>query len=260
MKQETGWYVNAKNLTLHKEADINWKDIGKGFGMGGALSALPLSFSLMGQPSIQEKPQQTTKQIEIQPKQINPNKSTEEQKGTNPQQVVPKPSQGFVSEDELESFIAPFEGGFIPKAYKDSKGIWTVGCGFNLERKDADTLLKSIGATKQGLISQKEALNQDQMSKLFSINLKTAIADAHRWIPNLNSQPKEVQLICVDMSFNMGGPILSKFVNTAKAIIAQDYTTAASQMEKSAWFKQVGNRSRHHVNVMKDLGKNQDQK
>lgn len=265
MQQQNGWYIRAKSLTLHKEADINWKDVRKGLGIGGALGALPLSFSLMGQPSVPENKQQAPTK-EIQPQQ-QPAKATpseqpkaEQTQKAAPQKTTPQQStQGMVSEDELEAFIAPFEGGFIAKAYKDSKGIWTVGCGFNLERPDADTLLKSIGATKKGLISGKETLNQEQMSKLFRVNLKTAIADAQRWIPNLNSHPKEVQLICVDMSFNMGGPTLSKFVNTGKAIINKEYTKAASLMEKSAWYRQVGNRSKHHVEVMKELGKNQAQ-
>jgi len=263
MQQENGWYIRAKSLTLHKEADVNWKDVRKGLGIGGALGVLPLSFSLMGQPSVPENKQQApTREVQPQqqPAKAAPVEQPKAEQAPQPQKTEPQQSsQGLVSEDELESFIAPFEGGFIAKAYKDSKGIWTVGCGFNLERKDADSLLKSIGATKNGLISGKETLNQSQMSKLFRVNLKTAIADAQKWIPNLNSQPKEVQLICVDMSFNMGGPTLAKFNNTGKAITAKDYAKAASLMEKSAWYGQVGNRSKHHVRVMRELAKNQVQ-
>lgn len=259
MQNQNGWYTRAKNPTLNKEADINWKDVGKGLGMGGALAALPLSLGLMGQPSMPNKPQQSTKQVETPAPKAEP---VQEQKPQAPQKEQAKPqqaAQGMVSEDELEAFIAPFEGGFIAKAYQDSKNIWTVGCGFNLERPDADAILKSIGATKQGLISGKETLSQEQMSKLFRVNLKTAIADAQKWIPNLSSQPKEVQLICIDMSFNMGGPTISKFVNTGKDIINKQYAKAADNMEKSAWYKQVGNRSKHHVKVMRDLAKNQAQ-
>lgn len=259
MQQESGWYIKAKNLTLHKEADVNWKDVRKGLGMGGALGALPLSFSLMGQPSVPENKQQAPiKEVQNQQFQTKLEPVKTEQ-APQLQQQTQQASQGLVSENELESFIAPFEGGFIARAYKDSKGIWTVGCGFNLERPDADSILKSIGATKEGLISGKETLSQDQMSKLFRVNLKTAISDAQKWIPNLSGQPKEIQLICVDMSFNMGGPTISKFINTGKAIVNKEYAKAANLMEKSVWYGQVGNRSKHHVKVMKDLAKNQVQ-
>ena len=68
MQQENGWYIRAKSLTLHKEADVNWKDVRKGLGIGGALGVLPLSFSLMGQPSVPENKQQTPTR-EVQPQQ-----------------------------------------------------------------------------------------------------------------------------------------------------------------------------------------------
>jgi len=243
-----GWYyLAAKNdILLLKEADVNWKDVKKGLGWGSGLGAIPLSFGLMGNPEQAQRdlyPTQKTK--EVSPYQ--------EFQKLEPPINIPSQKSSIASDSELEKFIVPFEGGYKNKAYKDSKRIWTIGAGFNLTRKDADSLLSQIGATKQGLISGKEELSQEQMSKLFQTNLKTAKEDAVKWIPNLNEQPKEVQLIAIDMAFNMGGPVLSQFKQTAKYLINKDYLKAASEMKKSKWYGQVGQRSKHHVDVISHL-------
>lgn len=261
-----GWYYFAsKNDKLFvKESDINWRDVGKGLGWGAGLgsASVGLGFLANNLPNQQPKPIQNSYQLEMAPKEKfeeNTQNKTIEQKN---EQVDQKPSQivspkinktSFVSDKDLESFISPWEGGAKSRAYKDSKGIWTIGIGFNLESPNADTILKQIGANKSGLISHKTSLSKEQMSSLFKINLKTAIEDAKKWIPNLESHPKEVQKICVDLSFNMGGPRLSKFKITRENIINKNYKEAAYELEKSEWFGQVGNRSKHHVSVLKNL-------
>ena len=53
-----GWYYKAakNDIALAKQA-INWKDVGKGFGWGAGLGAVPLTFSLMTGPHGQPKEQ-----------------------------------------------------------------------------------------------------------------------------------------------------------------------------------------------------------
>lgn len=263
MKNKTGWYFKAKLASINKESDLDWKGIGKGLGTGALLGTIPAAVGLFNQPNMQQKDNQQTHQVSYTAPQVNrPQQSVQEEspkssviKNQKENEEIQKPS--FVSEDELANFIAPFEGGFISKPYKDSKGIWTVGCGFNLERKDADKILSSFGVSKQDLISGKKELTKEQMINLFKINLSTAIKDAKQWIPNLEEQPKEVQMICVDMSFNMGLNTILTFKNTAKAITEKKYDEAAKHMKNSKWFNQVGNRSKHHVRVMESLSNHQ---
>ena len=45
--------------------------------------------------------------------------------------------------DEIKSLIQQHEG-IHSAAYKDSRGIWTVGIGFNLERPDARAIFKQL--------------------------------------------------------------------------------------------------------------------
>jgi GH24 family phage-related lysozyme (muramidase) len=242
------WYTNLVEQDLRKEA-INWKDVGKGLGIGGMLGALPATIGLLTGPHNMPQTSQPeqTKQVET----VAPEQKPQEQPK---QQVKPQPRQNVaVSIKEVQDFTAPWEG-YREKAYKDSEGFWTIGIGFNMDQPGAEKELKAIGADKAKLISGQQSLSKEQISKLFEKYAKIAIADAHKWIPNLDSQPKQVQLICIDMSFNMGGSIASKFPDTGKLITSKQYAKAASLMEKSKWYGQVGNRSRNHVQVMKELG------
>lgn len=260
-----GWYyIAAKNdLFLIKESDVNWKDVRKGLGLGAGLGVGVLGLGLLSNnlPNQAPSPAQQTTQVEQAPVATNKPQQPQVQQTeqTEQSQQTEQPQQSFVSDNELESFISHWEGGARSKAYKDSKGIWTIAIGFNLESPNASSILKQIGADKKSLIAGKTSLSKDQMSKLFKINLKTAINDAKIWIPNLESQPKEIQKICVDMSFNMGGPTLSQFQTTGKYIANKNYAAAASRLERTLWFGQVGKRSKNHVSLLKNLAKQQDQ-
>ena len=123
-----------------------------------------------------------------------------------------------------------------------------------MEQPGAEQDLKAVGANKEKLINQEQSLSKEQMSKLFEKHAKIAISNAHKWIPNLDSHPKEVQLICIDMAYNMGGGTIMFFKNTGSLISKKQYATAATHMKSSKWYGQVGNRSKHHVDVVNKLG------
>lgn len=241
---KNGWYDKQVNDEMNKEA-ISWRQVAP------ALMSIPLGLGAANMLKADEPPknQPTIQQSEQQPVV----KTPAQPQTPKPEEPAPQQSSA-VSVEELRSFIAPWEGGYRSKAYQDSKGIWTIGVGYNLEQNSADTELKALGVNKQDLISGKNSLNQQQMDVLFDKSIKRAVADAHKWIPNLDTLPKEAQLICVDMAFNMGGGAIMTFSNTGKAIQSKQFAKAADLMEKSRWYGQVGNRSKHHVEVMRKLG------
>jgi len=262
------WYNIARQneKTLTKESD-NYFDKLKYLGLGAGIGA-GISTGFIGSNMHQDKMQDmntSPNKIELRqnnfPQENTKNVSNKQDQPTinsNPEKIEQKNTEPQASDEELKSFISFWEGGPRKEAYRDSKGIWTIAIGFNLERSDADKILAQIGANKKDLISHKTSLNNEQMDKLFEINLKTAIADAKKWIPNLSSQPKEVQKICIDMSFNMGISTLSDFKTTAKYIINKNYAAAASRLEKTAWYNQVGRRSKNHIKTLRDLAKQSD--
>jgi GH24 family phage-related lysozyme (muramidase) len=215
-----GWYSYCKPTEhLHTEADINLKHIAP---------AAALSLGLFGNaPHDNKSPKQNQKEIQIDTKNKN----------------------NAPSFQEVRNFIGEWEG-VRNKAYKDSKGIWTIGIGFNLERSDADKILASIGTTKKNLIGG-QVLSKEQISILFNTNYKTALNDAINWIPNLREHPKAVQLIIIDFSFNLGATKLNKFPKAKKALIDKNYSVAAKELETSKWYKDVARRGVNHVKTLR---------
>lgn len=134
--------------------------------------------------------------------------------------------------------------GVKPKKYLDSKGIPTVGIGFNLNRKDADQKLKSVGANPIKVKKGIQPLNDKQMELLLIGDLKASKDAANRIVGNLSAHPAGVQGVLVEMVFNLGANGLSGFKKFISNIKSKNYAEASKEMMKSDWSKQVGNRSK----------------
>lgn len=133
--------------------------------------------------------------------------------------------------------------GVKPKKYLDSRGIPTVGVGFNLKRKDADQKLKSVGANPAKVKQGKQALNNNQIDTLLVGDLKNSKDAANRIVGDLTKHPAGVQGVLIEMTFNLGAQGLSEFKNFLSAVKSKNYKVAAKEMLKSAWSKQVGDRA-----------------
>ena len=73
---------------------------------------------------------------------------------------------------------------------------------------------------------------------------------------NLDSQPMDVQRVCVNMAFNLGRNRLSKFKNMIRYVNEGNYLMAANEMIDSKWYRQVGRRSKELVDIMKEAKAN----
>ena len=133
--------------------------------------------------------------------------------------------------------------GVRPKKYTDSRGVPTVGVGFNLRRPDADKKLKSVGANPIKVKQGKQALTDYQIDSLLMGDLKTANQSASELVPNITSHPDRIQGVLTEMAFNLGKKGLSEFKNFLGLINAKKYTEASKEMLKSTWGKQVGKRA-----------------
>ena len=133
--------------------------------------------------------------------------------------------------------------GVKPKKYTDSRGIPTVGIGFNLRRSDADAKLKSVGANPIKVKQGKQALTTEQMDSLLMGDLKTANKSASELVPNITIHPASIQGVLTEMAFNLGKKGLGEFKNFLALINAKKYPEASKEMLKSSWSKQVGKRA-----------------
>lgn len=107
--------------------------------------------------------------------------------------------------------------------YTDTTGHKTIGYGHNLSKQK----LSSNCITK----SQAETLYKEDMTK--------AQIQVKQLVKTYENQPKLVQDVLNDLSFNLGINSLKKFKNFIAAIDAQDYRKASLELNKTKWHKQV---------------------
>ena len=151
--------------------------------------------------------------------------------------------------------------------YLDTRGIKTIGVGFNMENSGASEDFKSIGADYEKFMngpvtkwnvpcdcSSVPCLTEDQILKLLDITLKTAIEDAQKVISTFNSLCCPVQNVMVDMSFNLGGPVFSQFTTFAKLVTQQLWKAAGDDLTVSKYCndKDTGKRCMEDANVVRN--------
>jgi lysozyme len=98
------------------------------------------------------------------------------------------------------------------------------------------------------------SLTQDQIEKLFEKKTEEAISGARRNIDNFDKLPKDIQLVVVDMIYNLGVTGFFKFDDVVSALKKKDYKTMAKAMWYSNWRKQVGSRAEKLVGMVQKQG------
>lgn len=123
-----------------------------------------------------------------------------------------------------------FDEGVRSKPYKDSVGKLTVGVGHNLDDKPLSD--RAIGV-------------------ILDDDITDVLEDLDRVLPWWRTMSEPRQRVLANMCFNMGISRLLEFKNTLAAMKSGDWEAAASGMEQSKWFTQVGGRAVRLVAVMR---------
>lgn len=115
------------------------------------------------------------------------------------------------------------------KPYRDTKGVLTIGVGRNLEAK---------------------GISQDEALFMLRNDIREAVGqlEQYDWYSKLDPIRQKV---IVDMCFNLGLDGLLRFRKMIAAVEAGDFRAAADQMVNSAWYQQVGARSRRLERMMR---------
>jgi lysozyme len=154
-----------------------------------------------------------------------------------------------MDESQARTRIADYEGN-IPHMYHDSKGIKTIGIGFNLERSGAKAAIEAVGADFDKVCAGEESLTEDQIGTLFSHDLQHAIDEASSVVSSFGSLNDPRQFVIVDMIFNMGAGGVAGFHHTIQMINEGDFEAAGAGMKDSHWYGQVGVRAEKDVHMM----------
>ena len=140
--------------------------------------------------------------------------------------------------------------GYRTKADRDSKGILTIGVGFNLMRKDAQYLLTSIGADYSAVLRGDHELTDEQIQFLLDYTLSDSIQSAKAIINNYDDLFDVRKRVIVDMIFNLGLRGFFKFHRTRQAIEDSEFKLAAQYMRESLWCGQVKSRCKRLSDMM----------
>jgi len=116
--------------------------------------------------------------------------------------------------------------------YHCPAGKLTIGVGRNLEDKG---------------ITEKEAF------VLLENDVKECIQDMEEIFQEFELLPESVQLVLVDMRFNLGPNRFRNFRKMIAAVRNQDFNRAAAEMKDSRWYYQVGQRAKTLVKMMTEV-------
>lgn len=129
------------------------------------------------------------------------------------------------------------------KVYKDTKGIDTIGVGFNLEEPSNRAIFESVTGMTVEQARQGAPITKKHSQELLALTVQGARRDAEQWIPNLASYPENVQDAITNFMFNVGLTTASDFKATRAAILRRDGEAAAKQLLASRYAQQVGKRA-----------------
>ena len=161
-------------------------------------------------------------------------------------------SQKKINEDMQRYNLDPLsytktEEGFRGKVYKDSKGIKTVGYGFNTQ----DAYVKSL--LPKDVLSGKRELTKEESEPIFKhlyskAQLDAKILSGNGW-SKMNDKQKQV---VTDMVYNMGRSKVMGFKNMRSALQRGDFAKASKEILDSDYARQdAPNRARRNAYLMK---------
>ena len=84
-------------------------------------------------------------------------------------------------------------------------------------------------------------VSQEQVQAYFDSDIQRSIALAMNYVPQLAALDDVRWVVVVSLAFNLGNR-LGEFHQTLAALNSGDYVRAATQLQDSAWYGEVGRR------------------
>jgi len=118
------------------------------------------------------------------------------------------------------------------KPYKDSKGILTIGVGRNLD---------DLG------------ISEDEAMYLLENDIKRVKEELKEIFPNFDELPYNVQLVLIDMDFNLGKSRFLTFKKMIQAVREHNWAKMIEEMKNSRWCGQVKSRCEDDVRLVEEI-------
>ncbi len=159
----------------------------------------------------------------------------------------------MVSLDKVTALLARHES-FRSVCYCDTRGRVTIGYGTNLDAPGAADHCAFAGVD-YAAIRHGALVTREQGQVLLQHAAQHAMDCALIIVRGLTEMPENVQLVVVDMIYNLGTAGFGEFHETIAALERKDWRVAADCMRESLWYEQVGVRGKNDVAlVMSALG------
>lgn len=140
----------------------------------------------------------------------------------------------------LTTRLIQLEEGCRLTAYKDSRGIWTIGWGYNLE---------AHGYSRdecEGL-----TWTQVQADAALTDEIQNVLAELDRRWPKWRDLDDVRQAAVVSSVYQLGAPGAAKFVSTIRALMDHNWSAAAVQMSASRWAQQTPKRVMRNAEMIR---------
>lgn len=137
--------------------------------------------------------------------------------------------------------------------YKDTEGFWTVGIG-HLVTKDPSLAVakkeldKLVGRSCNGVITKAEA------ETIFARDVDkatTGILSNATLKPVYNVLDSIRRAALINMVFQMGTNGVANFKNSMRLVQDKKWEQAATELAKSAWYRQTKNRATRVIETMR---------
>lgn len=126
--------------------------------------------------------------------------------------------------EEREKEEIALDEGRRNKAYKDTRGNWTIGVGHLLKKEEGPW-------------------TDEKIDEVYEVDFQNAVTGAKQAVPFFDALDGARKGALVNMAFNMGSTTLASFHGTLNALDNGDWTTAALHLMNSKYARQVGARA-----------------
>ena len=155
------------------------------------------------------------------------------------------------SDGLFRSLLRRNEGSRLTR-YSDSLGVPTIGVGFNLNRKDAQSRIEAFGLNFDAVLTGSQNLTQQQSDQLAGETEAEAIDISRTLVPNYNKLNRARQMAIADMAHTLGKKRLSKFTAMLDALNQDkpNFRSVSAEVRNSLYFQQLPDRARRNAEVL----------
>lgn len=151
-----------------------------------------------------------------------------------------------VSRDYIYKNLKQEEGKKL-YSYKDTKGIWTIGIGHNLQANPTDRV---IGRHVYPADGQK--ITEEECQKLFDYDLDKVLAQLNSHFDFFKYLTGNAQYVMISMTFNMGLGKVAEFRRMIEGLKTDNMDLILLSMKQSKWWNQVKDRAPKLAGIMQN--------